>query len=255
MGNLYNSSVYHITARNVLEKSINPPVNLTIDADPVEFVWQIARDTHGNTNVWNKNTNMFIREVGIFCNFADGLVFQTALNGFEIQLFYAPVYKSAALAGNATFDTTALKNVTGVGDSFSTDFIKHDIILDANDYPYLVAETPLVDNSLDVTDYIRADSGGDYYKASFNFTLPVALLTDIRQLNTMYTLNKYVDVASQIALISPTLQTPDLALLIVDLHAVNTDEDISFLTKSVSTDFVGDPVIFDVILGVEFTDA
>jgi hypothetical protein len=67
-------------ARKVLEHTISPPNNLAI-AD-AEWTDQLFYGLEGiNTlsafQIFNQDANMFIKSIGLYCNFADGLVFHT----------------------------------------------------------------------------------------------------------------------------------------------------------------------------------
>jgi len=244
--NAYSSVLRTLRARNVCETTISPPTSLTI-AD-TEWVRQVVT----NRALWvSPQSNFTIKRLGMFCNFADGLVFANANERLNVTL-HTQAFTRLQVGTSITMVSGA-KAATGVG--FTGNISQNTILrvpYSGTEYQYVIcADDPSTDTDVDLTDYAEANVTGaslvklvalpNYHRLDF---------TRISELNYMYDIDEFV---------SPLAFASAAATDMVMWCEVNQTEfnyyksSIDFLTRSVSPDYDGDAVHFDLVVEVEYT--
>lgn len=200
------------------------------------------------------NSQIVIRNIGIFSNFADGLVFKNANSGFAIQFTIEQLYREE-ITGTFNSFTAGSKTITGSGTLFTSEIntLNNDNI-QIEGAVYRVASVTN-DTTLEVTQYPMASekvfSDLTAYRVK---SQQVSMITsrdfnlgNIRQLNEMIPVNYYSEGFDS--------GIPDGATnlgLFVTASLVREASPLEFLTKSIDTSFAGDTAFFDIVLDVEF---
>jgi len=225
-------------ARNVVEKTISPPNDLQIaQADPVEQAFDL-----GTGPELNLDTNLIIHSIGLFSNFADGLVFANPEERIRTRLTINAC-EFVNLTGTLT-TTAGSKTLSGAGTAFTTELSDGDIILFGGAY-HIIDGAPANDTTATLRNYAYIGVSESGQRCDIINGQGANKDIDIRQLNYMYDLSDFV------LPISLTDTTPDAIVLI---GTITTDNDnFTFLTKSVNTDFDGDNCFFSLGIDVEFT--
>jgi len=271
--NRYSSTGAFLRARNLFEGTIAPPADFTVAAATCKKqlftqVSPLATPAGEGPNELNFNSNILIRSIGIYSNFADGLVFKNASNRFDVKIGAANYSASAFLAGSVTF-TEGTKQVDGAGTFFTTgaiplvagDIIKLGTAGPAGGERYYVVDyidPVLVDTRLFVTDYLK-DTIGGAGRPVVKMIFPVAgsqqnyYCEDIGEMNMQFPIDKYM---------YPSLYGGaggNETIITVELNVIHPDyrvaHDTVFMTKSVNVAFAGDPCFFDAGIELEYTRA
>jgi hypothetical protein len=253
MGNKYSSNVRTYLARNLVWNSgscaaytpytLSAPNDLTFGGN--DFVTQVLRGGLANgAPDWNTAGNIIIRKMGVFCQFADGLVPTNTINRLQLNL-YAQVFQSSSITGTAQFT----KNSNIVSGTSLTSLGSADLILDsasilsANAYKFVVKSA----SSVQLSDYaLRNATNSNIYAATqtadpfwfYSVRIPV--------LNTMF--DTEIIFQNSIAA-GATTKAP----LILATLATEPDGNFTFYTKNLDTDFNGLPVTFDAVVELEVT--
>lgn len=242
-----------LTARNVWE-GVLPVIPANMVLTGANCVYQIA---NRQRIVLNNDSNILIRKAGVFCNFADGLVFAEPGQSMQIVIESYALPTPTLLTGSVGF-TYNSKLLQGVGSLFvaeiqapGVDILKLQppfFTQNFNHPRYVQVDTVTNDLQLNMTDYAVFTSGAGAYEAyayppglvvsSTNF-----ILENVHTLNHMYEVNHFI---------SPALYA-SLGNELVIVANVNPLRDVTFFTKSIDTTFAGDKVNFDVILEIEIT--
>lgn len=242
--NKYSAELRTFVARNLHEATLNPPNDLTIASNA--WVKQIAIYSTTTERTLNKNTNINVRRAGVFCNFADGLVFKDPSQRIDLRLAVFAIYQGAKISSAAGV-TAGSKNLIGSGsDSFTTDLSAGDIVFlnPGGPYRFHIIDSVTNDNLAVMNDYAPENGALDLYKTTalpgdetFHIGIPV--------LNYMFEVGEYM---------APTIFNTATNLLDVIIRCeINCPQTLTFLTKSINTDFADDTAFFDVILDVEYT--
>lgn len=260
MGNPYSATNRIFVARNVLhEKTISPPNDLTVAPADLRTValgilpFQL-----------NPNSRIVVRRVGVFCNFADGLVFKNQHQRLDISARGIGITNSSALTATAT---TALnsRTLTGVGTGDDPTLADGDLLQIVKSSParfqYLVVDGAPAAASTDVTQFPLFASAGNVTvnKLTIGGSEDRDGIIQINTLNVMHDWNWFVDPGtfnvtsiSNIAILMSMNENIEIGgggvgNLTVDEH------DTVFLTKSISTDFDGDSVWMDIVTECDVT--
>jgi hypothetical protein len=255
----YNGTIRTFIARNVLHtKTISPPSDITFASS--DFRTVVAGIMPRQLN---QNSRMIVRRIGLFCNFADGLVFKNEHQRFDISAKAIGVENDSLLTSTAT---TAIdsRTLSGVGTDDDATLSDGDILYAIAGSPargqYLVVDGSPAATSTDVTQFPLFASAGD---VTINKVSPTGSSDDegfihVNALNTMYDMNWFVNPANLDAdsLVDTILLfNVNQDLLIgggssgwtVDSHST------AMLTKSVDTDFSDDTVTMDIVMECETT--
>lgn len=257
MPNKYASTCKLYTAPHmVADKTLSPPSDFSLA--PAECYEGVVDVQPGE---WNVNSRLIVREVGIFSNFADGLVFKNIYEKMSLKLTATTLSTDHVLAGTATTTLNA-RGIVGAGTSWNTgadQLVPGDVVLvtTPNTSQYCVVNTVTNDTNITFTQYPKMASG--------NVTLtllsrPAATLQDKTGFRNISALNTFYDIDW---FINPRIATNDHQPVI--FVKINSGFDVAgqppsisqhsttFLTKSISTDFADDHVSFDVLFKCEVT--
>lgn len=234
-------------ARNVYEGAISPPATLTIAS--ADWLPQILNK---RGNLMSINSNLVLKRLGVFANFADGFVFANASERINLALDTHAYTRDVIAGGDMSF-TLGSKAVTGTG--FAGNIFDGNILVvpyaGTEVQYYIVDGDPSDDNNLDVTDYAEKDVVAAPLVRLLS--LPNYELLDytrISELNYMWNVDEFI---SPLAFASAA--TTDVVITVrVNQTSLNFGaSDIDFLTKSISDTYDGDMVHIDVVGDIEYT--
>lgn len=217
---------------------ISPPNDFTLPESAITNNFYFRLDQ----NFIDENTNYRIRNIGVFSNFADGLVPKNP--GFNIKVsFGIQGYEYDSDVTGTSTPVPGSKIVTGVGTNYTAELSVNDTITEGR-YLYHVAS---VDSNTQITlrEYVQDDSfSTSLDKLSFT-AASSSVITDIPVvLNAMHPVEEFIPVEF-------FSSTPTYIGFYGRLSHVG---DIDFLTKSISTDYDGDSCFFDIYADVEYTE-
>lgn len=219
---------------------------------PNDFVWDIPAVTplpfcYINKFDINENTNMIIRKVGVFSNFADGLVPKN--RGEHLPMtFNITGYDAGTLQTGTVTVNAGNQSVVGAGTNFMGEFSVSDVVsIPGLSATWLMHIKSITDNTnMDLTEYPLFDHTGENIALHSSvgggtvstFELPVVF-------NHMFTVDEFIPILTTIGTTAPSFITVRPQLL----H----EEDIDFLTDSISTDYDGEDCFIDIVAEVEYT--
>lgn len=252
MSNKYASVERRIWAKGVKNLTIAPPADLAFGANsafnsaPILFMFP---------QEWiNKASLIRVISGGLFANFADGLVYKTPGQVLQVVITAVGLIDDAALTGGSAFGSAGVRQISDLSGSFDTElsagnFLRLTISTDPYPETY-VYQVTLVSSAtqLAVNNYnVMQFSGKTLTKLqSVTGSSGASRQFEIHQLNTMHPVEFILNPLN----VSST-QFSYLAL-ILNYRCMS---DLTWLTKSVSTDFDGDTCIFDFALDIEITPA
>jgi len=183
--------------------------------------------------------NVGIRRLGLFCNFADGLVFADPRQRFllDVQSFGAT---EITLPGSVNF-TLGNPFITGVG---FLALAPGDVIIDSDNHPYTI-DTVYNDTTALLTQFSKSTSVAFSLvklalTSSLDFQLP-----EVAVLNYMYEAECYFPVAN--FLVAGNTR------ILIQLTTFMSDATTDFYTITVDPAFVGAQLIFDAHVDLEIT--
>jgi hypothetical protein len=243
--NAYNSSLRTFVAREVISKIMTFPALTVAPADT--FVKPVGTQAAG-VSIIALNQNMNLRRVGLFCNFADGLVF-AGYNYPSIVLKWYGIGSGPAVAG--TVSMAANSNViTGIGTSFNTDFVAGDLVRVGPGGPFfIVTTTPVNPLSMVIN---GVNSGLTIVNTSYQKVLRTAapigptlqtIVPQINILNFMIEQDKFIPVAT----VTGALYSAYMITAEVDLP----DPGMIWDTSTIDTAYGRQLVQFDVNIDIE----
>jgi len=248
MPNKYASVERRVIAMSVHRSVINPPNDYDIAVGSFS-----NRLFTINQQVVNPQTNFIIRRAGLFCNFADGLVWGdggSALN--STPLFARIVSRSytvdTLLTGTLTRTVNSLA-FTGAASSFTTELSANDVIIPAaalgldGQFPSRIASVTDDTNAVLKDPPERNNAGNNWWKLSEEDDETFQYI-QLRQLNEMIDVNE--------SLPSGTFGDADAVYVTLEVEFLYSDT-LNFLTKSIDPAFANDYAIFDVHLDIEYT--
>jgi hypothetical protein len=254
--NKYSSIERVLTARNLFEGTISPPNDFTLT--PVTGFQQLVNNPFSpnaiDESYISRNTSFTIRKVGLFCNFADGLVFKNPWQNIRLRISVGLYYESSTVAGTIVKVNNS-KTVTGAGFvPLAPDTLAPGDIISLFPEEFHIIDTITDDNNATLTDYPfyddpagawtkleNNDAGGDIYIDYFK----------IRELNYFHD----IDFNYSPQLFTGLSGTSQWVIIKAQIFYDNsvTDPDIDFLTKTIDTSYDQDLVHFDAKLLVEYT--
>jgi hypothetical protein len=255
--NKYQSLTRFLRARNIVEKVISPPTDLSIAA--ADWVTQIFSPYDFDMSVanvykkpWNVNSSLLLRSYGIYSNLADGLVFKDPGKRLDIQIYNGAFSRGAAITGIQF--TAGSKAITSATIDLTTVLSVDDFIVsNANRY-YRIATIAVGGASATITDYARATSAGAPPHETIYPLVPDSLSTqyiaihDISQLNVPFMCEQYLNpltYASNIA--------TDVLLWVVPSIGIDAAQASVFITKSIDTAFDTETIYLDAGIEIDFT--
>lgn len=246
MSNKYNSNLRTYRARNVYESTITPPNDFTIAQ--ANWVPQLFRPHDflgvGSDFDYPLSSNLIIKRLGLFCNFADGLVWASPTVRLDLLvLVYGMI--PVTRTGVVTF-TVDSKTVTGVGTNFVGQFTPNGFILDpATMTPYKIRS---ITNpaTMVLTDYALFTSAGVQATSLTGTIASGVMLHQMAEFNYMYDLEHFFSVAS----------LPGISILIPQVTIYNSGNNaLNLYTISIDTTYGGKNILFDVVADFEITEA
>lgn len=247
--NSYGSSIRTFTARNVLE-TVMPlsPAALTIAVnDWVPQIFETGQRTGtGGTSQIIQASNLILRRIGLFCNFADGLIFRTPYANPVITITAVP-YSVSATPFTGTVNVLATsKSVDGVGTQFITEGLVAGSVIRIGGRLYTLAANPSAETGLGcltLTDYAHTANNASVYQVNVNAQVWSGAFRWINNLNYMYERESF----SAISLLAGNLSNYFLRA------SVSQAASADYMTNTVDTSFEDAPVIFDVVADFEIT--
>lgn len=248
---MYGSVVRMLTGRNLIENTINVPATIDLGAtapDPKHAFFSPQRTIYPQSKV-------IVRRVGVFCNFADGLVLRNSAGYYALDIVCMATKRTKVEDGSSVETITPNRTLTGNGTKFlsggqftgGTDgtFIEFGSGL-FNQVRTIASDTELEMHSL-------AESTGTFSIPAGGFSIvtdagskATVELNNIRTLNHMYEVNELLDPFDGITL-------DNLATGVMLYASLDRTVSAPFDTHSISPDFNGDTASIDVIAEFEFT--
>lgn len=188
------------------------------------------------------NSNLLLKRVGIFSNFADGLVFANPYEGLDLSILVAPYTYDSGVTGTIT---TALNSKTVAGAGLAG-LNAGDIINVGNAVgtgpEFLVIDNPATPS---VTDYpIYAVAAADWSQMVIDSSQAARTLIHIRELNVMYDYEHFFN-----PIIFAISTAPQALIIQADINGTGlapAGHSVSFHTDTISANFTGDTCWFDV---------
>lgn len=247
-----------VATQGIQEHTLNPPNDLLIDYTACKPV--AVGITPGQISPHGR---IIVEGIGLFSNFADGLVFKNPYERISItgRAYGAKAEDTITVNASCSVDS---KTINGCGISYDPSLESGDLLLltDIGSLDtYYKSQVVVVDEVADTTTTITQYP---------DFTLPSDLvvqkidkysevdyggLMHIGQLNTMYSMNWQINPSkfspigftnySQIAIV---LQVNGYGRIDgAEAERYTTTRDITFLTKSINSDYADDKVWFDIV--------
>jgi hypothetical protein len=205
----------------------------------------------------NLNSNILLKRVGEFCNFADGLVSKKVsvglgtggFNGLDINI-RASAYSRSLIAGTTITGTTASRTLTvagpGVGLAAGAVLLLTSGINQffAPVYEYVMVESFAAPN-LVLYDYPKYNYVAfPLYLLNFIAESYFYHAIDINELNYMYEADNYF---------TPNQFSTAAATDIVIFGQAIPNGTVEYFTKSIDTSYLNDIALFDMLAEIEFT--
>lgn len=264
MASKYQSNVKTYIARNfiwdtsaslVVPHALAAPADLVISevAPRIDFMKQPFRMNWGYTGNglrFNKQGGLFIRRMGVFSNFADGLVLQNTASRLDLAIAISKI-SIASQTGAVTFtagsnqitSTVDLNTFYTAGDGFICDgaafdgniYYVYNIAVDGlsafiGDYAYRTAVSASVFTVPEV------------FGASYGIEIgEIPVFNELFDVEIYFNSGAFAPSASQEILV---YTQPPL---------VQGDDSLTMYTKSIDTAFNGSPVTFDCVMEAEIT--
>jgi hypothetical protein len=241
--NTYGSSNRTYVARNVREATISPPTDIAVSQ--AGWFTQLLKPI----SLVQYQENVLLRRVGLFSNFADGLVWADPKTRLQINI------EASAAAYLNTFSATPTpksKALVGAGTHFLTDVNPGDVLYGQTSQTWNLVYTVNNDTSITFADYYESANAGAeifrVYGVGGSQVGPSAILYGVDLFNFMYELEFPVNVGAA--------RTPPLhSFLKATVYNIpDAAPDPTILTKSIDTAFATDKAFFDVIAEVESID-
>jgi hypothetical protein len=199
------------------------------------------------------NTNIFIKNIGLFCNFSDGLVFKSYTDVMDFKVF-GFIANPRVPAVTGTLAVSPASKTTTAGAGFAG--LAAGSIIKAGNYFYIVDTVNGGGTSITLTDFPKVTQAAGTAWAEWSALSPFFTITisDLRVLNTFMPLERSISPAN---VVTPASLTSSSVLMlrideINDLTGADA-HDINFLTKSVDPAFASDVVTIDAGITIEYT--
>jgi len=248
--NKYASQSRVFRARNVVEGgALAPPADFTMTAAMIKT--QLLQPDR----TLNLNGNFTVQQLGVFCNFADGLVFKDARYRLDVLITARTFVQAGAdLTGVLTFDPST-KDVTAVGGAFLAEIVPGDYIsiIASGFKEYAIVDSRTNNNLMALRDYPFLSPPGLAYTArkltASGGTVSSFLIRDISELNYLHACDAFLSPSA-----FSTAAATDVLMTATILQRVNGGGALSipFLTKGIDVSFTNN-VFFDIVANVEYT--
>lgn len=256
MSNKYSSVSRTMRARVLDNGTISPPTE--INPGTINLRVNVLNT---NRDYMNPNSNFVIRRIGMFSNFADGLVFKDPWFTWAAKIFVT-VGNRSALTGSWSGGADGRQLTTGAGTGNATSANVFDGLLfgdltENSQSQYYIKGSGGDDDTINVSDYIMEAgvSAKDAYRiiaAGGSFSADSAYLGTFRELNYMYDVDElfnplqFVSVGTSITelIIAVQPQWPTIQF---------GNPQWAWLTDAINTDFDQDEWFVDFVADVEYT--
>lgn len=241
MPNKYFSKERRFWSKDLYNAAINPPNNFTIAASGFN-----RRILSIDISLLSPQTNIIVQKMGLFSNFADGLVW----GDNSMRIFGSATARAFTFGdtftGTSVTVTAGSKTITGVGTAFQTQLDDGDYFTDGV-WIYHTDGEPATQTQLTVRDWPeqnRAAVPANTFRKLTEVGNDLVTRVELNLLNEMMPIDEFI--------------TPSaFGTAVTDVIGVEIDisnfEQLAFLTKAVSTSFAGDTCSFDVAADLEFT--
>jgi len=243
MSNKYFSQEQRLLSRGVYTGAINPPADFGI-AKSSDYKGMF----YPSLAVVNMYANAIVKSIGLYCNFADGLVFALPSQPLILNL---SILGFASTGGTLLGTSSSISNMNGLhgaGTSYDTQLVAGDYIRSlTSKYIYKVKTVTDADDLVLYGYYPQTISSERFEKLSVLGTLVPQGIVQINTLNEMYP----ITLPSMQSLFASNSFIRTFTLEInLDIEATSG---VTFLTKSVDTSYAADTVTFDGAIDFEFT--
>lgn len=242
--NKYSSNVQRFFARDVYYGTINPPSDLVI----AQSAWTSQLfNLHGHVNdttkeVLNQQSKINLHSIGLYSNFADGLVFAEPGEEIFLSLNIYVVSRGAAIGGQSDF-TAGDETVNGGGTTTYTVDLAGVSYIEAGGKYFKIDS--ITDN--DNFELTRPAFWDQNNVAIYPLTVTGAVSgipeIEIRTLNDMVPFEQFVDANAAF----------DYDWIFEGRVIIPTDQTTRFYTISINTDFAEKNIMFDLAADIEFT--
>ena len=272
MANRYNSTLRSFMARNIIQQAnanpalfdlfaMNAPTAITIATvgGNSPYVKQPFRANWGNIVGWNLNSNCNIKRVGIYSNFADGLVFEGKNSRLALRISASVLQIVDYNVPGGTVTVTANSPyITSVGVDLSVLCASHYFL----DGTLNLGVSTLYHTYNEAAGAARLSDYSDRtYTASDDFPLVTVVknvnfpVIQLPAFNTMFDLEQYVNLNTYALTLVPT-GVKNTVILSAEVLLLPGDGDGMVLsTNTIDTSFNTQYVSFDAMIDVETTSA
>lgn len=240
-------------ARNVLgPKQIIPPADVTL----LESDWLTQLVEFGPQTL-DDQSNLLVRRVGLFSNFADGLVFKNPYERFHIQLTAYSASIGAKLSGKGNTPSLSTKALTGDASTiFTGEVSPGDVLLlvrNSDSRAQYVTVDSVTDNSniilRDFPLFVESSDNLLMFKMQLTAGASSTIVRHVNNLNQMYDLDWF----ARPAFISSASDVLIKASVNQDIPTCCDGHDHELATVSMSTDFANYSMWVDVVLDCDVT--
>lgn len=244
MPNEYFSQERQIVARGHYSAVLAPPADVVIPAGDMA-----TRAFIINHNNINRDSNIIIKRLGLFCNFADGLVIKnpaTEPHSFRL-LSYAYGPKGSNEPGTVSISPGST-TVTGVGTSFTALAAGDAFAVDGSDaFIYridsITNDTTLILKDIPIAEFTAENFG----------VCPLLGSRTIESGTEIDVLNEMIPLDEVIVLPTFVSYTDTVQFVVIEIEFGDEGVPWSFLTKSIAADFAGDSAVFNTHMDVQLT--
>jgi len=237
MSNEYDREVRQFCAPAIAAEVLAPPADLTISTQPSPS-FLIPGGTVSPESI------LKLRRIGVFSNFADGLVFKNPEEYLTpVVRLYGVLTPSPVVYTGAYTSTAGSKVIagdfTGVPASSVIRFVPSAAALPT---VYQIASLPGTGANVTVVGYVPAGTG-TYTVMTATVAGEVYRQYGIRTLNVLEEVNEVLDPGVN------ALEDAEDVVLFCQLNETGTD----FLTKTIGVTFADDTAYFDGVIELEYT--
>lgn len=241
--NKYASTIRTYTVRNLHEAVLTTGSDIVIPNDvPLRVVPEFSADV-------NPETNFLPVRVGVFSNFADGLIFKTPANRIDVSMAFLAYNYDEEFSLDLTYGATAVTVSAGTagwvnGNSYAVEI--ETVGFDGRKVVMMVDATgPAAGNLRDYWPY----STGTFDTKNLDLTSAGENYThkNISTLNCMYQINEF---AEPFQFGGGADYDVVVMRVVLNLDPTHTTE---FLTNIIDSSFDDETVYFDVVTDIEFT--
>lgn len=254
MSEKYQSIIRSFTTRNMYEAALTVGSDIVIPQAP-------ASGGHYIEDLpfyANKETNFIVRRVGVFSNFADGLVLKIPADRIDVLLDYYGFIRQPAgsvFSLDFTYGSKAVTAIAGTpgwinGASYSVEVTNANPLLPSK-IVNIVATGPAAGNLQDYWYGVSTPLGRDAYNLYLLASGSRIEVVNVSLLNCMYEVNDFGE-----PFVFAAGQPLDMVGIWVKLNAPSMPggpHTTTFMTHTIAPAFDRSTVYFDVITEIEFT--